>query len=292
MYDYFDYGMGYSLISDLIAGIGMVSLIVGILTVMISGLYFAAQFVASAVIFMKAGEKPWKVLIPVYDMYTYFKLCEKPKMFTPWLITFIGIFVGNIIMLCATLYYSEGARTILLIGLIITVICVVASLVIYILLCNYISKSFNKGAGFTVGLVLLSTIFRMVLAFGKAEYAYKDAEQTEEYSIKEYPKGYLECLSGDRSGARIEMGNGDIVTIGRDPNLVNFVVDRNTEGSKVSRKHCEIQYFGEHGVFYVTDFSSNGVKFEDGTTILSGVKTPLKKGTVIILPKDIRFIVR
>lgn len=32
------------------------------------------------------------------------------------------------------------------------------------------AKSFGKDAGFTVGLVLLPTIFYMILGFGKAEY--------------------------------------------------------------------------------------------------------------------------
>lgn len=33
-----------------------------------------------------------------------------------------------------------------------------------------LAKSFGKGAGFTVGLVLLPSVFYMILAFGKADY--------------------------------------------------------------------------------------------------------------------------
>ncbi len=43
-------------------------------------------------------------------------------------------------------------------------------LVVWILVCNGISKNFGQGNGFTVGLVLLSIIFIPILAFGDSKY--------------------------------------------------------------------------------------------------------------------------
>jgi uncharacterized membrane protein YoaK (UPF0700 family) len=42
--------------------------------------------------------------------------------------------------------------------------------VIYIIAMIELAKIFGKGTGFTVGLVLLSYIFLIILAFGSAQY--------------------------------------------------------------------------------------------------------------------------
>ena len=47
-------------------------------------------------------------------------------------------------------------------------------LVVWILICNAISKNFGQGAGFTVGLVLLSVVFVPILAFG--DYQWKEVK--------------------------------------------------------------------------------------------------------------------
>ena len=48
--------------------------------------------------------------------------------------------------------------------------CTVLIIVLFIILNNNISKSFGHGAGFTVGLVLLNTVFLAILAFGCSKY--------------------------------------------------------------------------------------------------------------------------
>lgn len=291
-YDFMDYGIGSSAVSDFLAGIGTVSLIVFIVFAVFRVLWTAAHFVANAVVFMKAGDAPWKALIPVYDMYTYFKLCRNMKLFRVWIIAFAGVCVGCIIMLCSAFYYSSGAHTVSLMGCILAVICMIALIVAYIMLCNNISKVFNKSTGFTFGLVLLPTVFRMILAFGNARYfMYRDEWNVPDNDF-DYHEGYIEFLTGDKSGAKLDMKDGETVSIGRDPKLVNFVIGKDTKNSKVSRKHCEIQYAAEQDVFYVTDFSSNGTKLEDGTSLLKGVKTPIRRGTTVILPGNITFIVK
>jgi hypothetical protein len=44
------------------------------------------------------------------------------------------------------------------------------SLLVYAAVCIDIAKSFGKGAGFGIGLCLLSPIFFPILGFGDAEY--------------------------------------------------------------------------------------------------------------------------
>lgn len=46
----------------------------------------------------------------------------------------------------------------------------IANIVVSVMLCLKMAKSFGKGAGFGVGLIFLSTIFYAILAFGNASY--------------------------------------------------------------------------------------------------------------------------
>lgn len=96
-------------------------------------------------IFLKAGEKGWKSIIPIYNTVILFKIAGLSGWWA--LGYFIVAFIPNVGSL----------------------IC----LGIAIYLMYRLAKAFGKGGGFTVGLVLLNTIFMMILAFGKAEYQLK-----------------------------------------------------------------------------------------------------------------------
>lgn len=113
------------------------------------------QIVAMWKIFSKAGQDGWKSLIPIYNLVILFKISG----LSPWTI----------------LAYLTAW---------IPVIGWVVSIVITVLQANGLSKSFGKSTGFTVGLVLLPSIFYLILGFSNAEYVGKDAtikiEKTEE----------------------------------------------------------------------------------------------------------------
>ena len=64
----------------------------------------------------------------------------------------------------------EGAKVTIFVWFAVLVLCLIFRFVLTIILKNKISKSFGKGAGFTVGLVLLAPVFYMILGCGKAEY--------------------------------------------------------------------------------------------------------------------------
>lgn len=107
-----------------------VALVVGIL-----------QIISMWRIFIKAGEKGWKSIIPIYNLVILFKISG----LTPWL-----IFV-----------YLAGA---------IPFIGWIAVLILTIYLTNNLSKSFGKDTSFTVGLVLLPSIFFLILGLGSSKY--------------------------------------------------------------------------------------------------------------------------
>ncbi len=87
-------------------------------------------------IFAKAGIPGWWALIPFANYYKSFELFwDRGK---GWM--FILMFIP------------------------------IANIVVSIMLCLRMAKSFGKGAGFGVGLIFLSTIFYAILAFGNASY--------------------------------------------------------------------------------------------------------------------------
>ena len=104
--------------------------------------------------------------------------------------------------------------------------------------------------------------------------------------------GFLRCLEGDIAGASVVMEPNQKVIIGRDPAVASVVVGKSDSNGKVSRKHCVVQYDGINNIFYVTDESKNGVFFENGTQLTPGTRTALQKGSVIVLPGGIKFLLK
>ena len=85
-------------------------------------------------VFAKAGKPGWAAIVPIYSGVVLLKIAGKPVW---WLILFF-----------------------------IPIVNIVVVFIVYISL----AKNFGKGAGFAVGLVLLSFIFFPILGFGTARY--------------------------------------------------------------------------------------------------------------------------
>ena len=85
-------------------------------------------------IFTKAGQPGWASIIPIYNWYVLCKIVGRPGW---WVILLLIPFVNFIIG---------------------------------IILCIDLAKSFGKGVGFGIGLILLSLIFFPILGFGSAQY--------------------------------------------------------------------------------------------------------------------------
>ncbi len=86
-------------------------------------------------IYTKAGKPGWAVLIPIYNYIVFLEIIGKPIW---WLIIIIFVPFVNFIFIIWGI--------------------------------NMLSKSFGYGVGFTLGLIFLSPIFILILAFGDAKY--------------------------------------------------------------------------------------------------------------------------
>jgi hypothetical protein len=85
-------------------------------------------------VFTKAGQPGWASLIPIFNIYIWCKIVGRPGW---WVILMLIPFVNFIIA---------------------------------IILCIDLAKSFGKGVGFGIGIVLLGIIFLPILGFGSAQY--------------------------------------------------------------------------------------------------------------------------
>ena len=125
------------------------SLIAGILTL-----------VAYWRIYTKAGEEGWKAIIPIYGTYVLYKLTWDIKMF--WIM--FGCFSGGFLL--AIMEVFTGISLFVFLGL----IAVLVGIIIDLFQSHALSCSFGHGIGFTLGLLFLTPIFLLILAFGSSEY--------------------------------------------------------------------------------------------------------------------------
>jgi Family of unknown function (DUF5684) len=103
---------------------------------MLIGILVAILMIVSMwMLFAKANQPGWAILIPIYNVLVLLQVAKKPWW---WIFLFL---------------------------------IPVVNIVIAILVWHAISLSFGKGAGFTVGIIFLFFIFIPILAFGDAKYS-------------------------------------------------------------------------------------------------------------------------
>jgi hypothetical protein len=115
-----------ALLASSSAGVGiLVILYIAIIVFLIAALWQ---------VFVKAGQKGWKAIIPLYNYYIILKIVGRPGW---WLI----------------LYFVP-----------------IVNIIIGIIVLLDLAKSYAKGVGFAIGLILLAFIFIPILGFGSAQY--------------------------------------------------------------------------------------------------------------------------
>jgi hypothetical protein len=85
-------------------------------------------------IFVKAGQPGWAAIVPFYNIYVMTQIAGKPAW---WIVLFF-----------------------------IPIVSIIAAILLFI----GVAQKFGKGAGYGVGLALLSPIFAPMLGFGDAQY--------------------------------------------------------------------------------------------------------------------------
>lgn len=153
------------------------TLVVFISTVSIYFVIFYVLFIiAGWRIFEKAGEKGWKALIPLYNMYIMYKIVGMKNWF--WGMIALTVIVSTITTIDGfvglTSIKDVELQTFDFQGHLVTFITLLINFFINIyVLCVYgwrTSKIFGHGKGWATGLVILPNIFWLMLGFGKSKY--------------------------------------------------------------------------------------------------------------------------
>lgn len=139
-----DYSSALDVSDSLASGIGAIIgaslglIILGTLAILV------LQIVANWKIFVKAGEKGWKSIIPFYNTAILYKISGM----SPWLVLLcLGMFIPVVNFFVA-----------------------IAFAVFALYQPINLAKGFRKSTGFTVGMIMLPFVFNLILGLGKSEY--------------------------------------------------------------------------------------------------------------------------
>ena len=152
----------------LFAAIGITGMLLIILA------WYVVQVIANWKIFKKMGEPGWKSIIPFYNSYILYKRTWKTMFF--WIALVIGFIAG----VFESLAQNAGVANTVAVFAAIELIFLIAAVVINIIEYSKLSKSFGHGAGFTLGLVFLNPIFKLILGFGSSQYIGNTTEQNQQ----------------------------------------------------------------------------------------------------------------
>lgn len=117
-------------------------------------------------IYTKAGEAGWKALIPIYSGYTRYKISWNKFLY-----------LASVALLVVFWFFAESTGFMSVVG----IICGLAGSIIQFISMFKLSKSFGKGIGFAIGLIILNPIFTLILGVGKAQYVGVNGIPAENY---------------------------------------------------------------------------------------------------------------
>lgn len=143
------------------------------------GVAYLINVIVNWKLFRKAGERGWKSIIPIVNVYVTFRVAHARDLF--WkafrlgiYTVLLGILLGVATGLVESLPDLAGIWQIMgLVFAVLIVIVAINTLVVQIKFCVRLAKAFGYGNGFAVGLLFLPLIFRIILAFGKNKHCSK-----------------------------------------------------------------------------------------------------------------------
>ncbi len=140
------------------AGVGAVmGVTVGLLIAFLI-VWYVFQAIADWKIFTKAGEAGWKSLIPIYNVYVEYDLC--------WSGVLGLVYIA--LTICAN--FLTSGQNVANWRMIIGAVMIIIALILHVMQSLRLARSFGKGTGFGICLILFGPIARMVLGFGSATY--------------------------------------------------------------------------------------------------------------------------
>ena len=144
--------------SDTMSGDTELAVMLGLVYLVIFALASVICIVATVKLYRKIGVSPLVIFVPIYNFYVFFKAFGVRKWF--WAI--VGLYA-------ATFACALGGIAMPILYVVAFATCF-AVLIATIRFIYNMARSFGKGFGFFLGLLIATPIFYFILAFGKAEY--------------------------------------------------------------------------------------------------------------------------
>lgn len=115
-------------------------------------------------IFVKAGEKGWKALIPVYSDYITYKIAWDGRLY-------IALLVGTVASsLLGSIFGLINAGLGMFVSIVLSTVVASAKAIASLIMKFKLAHAFGKNDYFFVGLYFLNNVFTAILAFGECEY--------------------------------------------------------------------------------------------------------------------------
>ena len=141
----------------LMAASAMVGASIGVM-IACAFVVYILTVIADWKIFTKAGEAGWKSLIPIYNVYVEYDLC--------WSGVLGLVYIA--LTICAN--FLTSGQNVANWRMIIGAVMIIIALILHVMQSLRLARSFGKGTGFGICLILFGPIARMVLGFGSATY--------------------------------------------------------------------------------------------------------------------------
>lgn len=122
-------------------------------------IYYVFLTIAQWKLFLNAGEKGWKALIPFYNIFVSHHIIGMSHI---WFILDIFFWVMEVVM--------EFFKTPDLVEDVILTVAIVLTLISEIIHIMKLCYCYTKSELFGIGLFLVPPLFSMILAFGKSKY--------------------------------------------------------------------------------------------------------------------------
>lgn len=153
---------------EVLAGIVVAVLSIGLI-------FYLLMLIAGWRILKKAGEPGWKILIPIYNVYMLWKIAGMKNWW--WAVICCGIIVA-ILEACAGVDYASltesnvvfDNRPMVLVATLAGCFFAIYACIAQILYAYRTSKVFGHGLGYTIGLIILPSLFWLILGFGRSDY--------------------------------------------------------------------------------------------------------------------------
>jgi len=134
---------------NVLAALGGFILVISIVSIIFSVIMIIAKWK----VFTKGGEEGWKSIIPIYNLYTMYKI--------------IGVNPIWILVVYALAFLSAKVQFL-------SIVYFIAALYTRVLYCISLSKAFGKDTGFGICTFFFEPICLLILGFGSSEFIGKN----------------------------------------------------------------------------------------------------------------------